>query len=80
MQVLDLKRGDTATITGLHKGPNQYRKRLLSMGLTPGTPFTVLHIAPMGDPIAISVRGITLSLRRQEANLLGIECLNNNKE
>ncbi|HXW60280.1 MAG TPA: FeoA family protein [Myxococcota bacterium] len=72
MQVLDLKIGDTVTITGFQPGANQYRKRLLAMGLTPGTPFRVLRIAPFGDPIAILVRGVMLSLRKVEANILKI--------
>ena len=77
MQVLDLQVGDIATITGFSQGAAPYRQRLLAMGLTPGTPFTVLHMAPLGDPIAILVRGITLSLRKTEATVLTIEKLNN---
>lgn len=73
MQVLDLKIGDTVKITGYQKGPASYRQRLLAMGLTPGTLIKVLRIAPFGDPISILVRGITLSLRKAEANILGIE-------
>ena len=73
MQVLDLKKGNQAQITHYKSGPFQYRQRLLSMGLTPGTLFKVLRIAPLGDPISILVRGITLSLRKSEANILGIK-------
>lgn len=73
MQVLDLKMGDTAKITCYQAGSTYYRQRLLAMGLTPGTLFQVLRIAPLGDPISILVRGITLSLRKAEANILGIE-------
>ena len=78
LQMLDLKIGDTVTITGFQAGPSQYRKRLLAMGLTPGTPFRVLRIAPFGDPIAILVRGIMLCLRKVEANMLTINPLINN--
>jgi ferrous iron transport protein A len=77
MQVLDLKIGDTVTITGFQAGPSQYRQRLLAMGLTPGTPFRVLRMAPFGDPIAILVRGITLCLRKSEANMLKINIASN---
>ena len=73
MQVLDLEMGDTAKITGYQTGSPYYRQRLLAMGLTPGTLFQVLRIAPLGDPISILVRGITLSLRKAEASILGIE-------
>jgi ferrous iron transport protein A len=42
-------------------------KRLMMMGLIPGTSFTVVRVAPLGDPIEIKVRGFNLSLRREEA-------------
>jgi ferrous iron transport protein A len=50
-----------------------YRQRLLSMGLTPGTEFLVTRVAPMGDPVEISLRGFSLSLRRDEAAMLLVE-------
>ncbi|WP_299489597.1 ferrous iron transport protein A [Acaryochloris sp. IP29b_bin.137] len=50
-----------------------YKKKLLAMGLTPGTEFTVTHIAPLGDPIEIKVRGFRLSLRQAEAALLIVQ-------
>lgn len=50
-----------------------YKKKLLAMGLTPGTEFTVTHIAPLGDPVEIKVRGFRLSLRRAEAALLMVQ-------
>ena len=43
------------------------------MGLTPGTEFTVIRVAPLGDPVEIQVRGFHLSLRKQEADTLIIE-------
>lgn len=43
------------------------------MGLTPGTVLTVHRLAPLGDPVEISVRGFSLSLRRHEADALDIE-------
>lgn len=42
-------------------------QRLMMLGLTPGTRFTVIRVAPLGDPIEIKVRGFSLSLRREEA-------------
>ena len=50
-----------------------YKKKLLAMGLTPGTEFTVTHIAPLGDPVEIKVRGFRLSLRQAEAALLIVQ-------
>lgn len=73
MRVSDLSIGSTVRITGLAPGNLAYRQRLLAMGLLPGTSFTVSRIAPLGDPIEILVRGIALSLRKDEAKLLQIE-------
>lgn len=73
MQVIELKRGQTVKVVSLGKGESTYRKRLIAMGLIPGTAFTVLRIAPLGDPIEIQVRGFALSLRKEEANILHIE-------
>lgn len=50
-----------------------YKKKLLAMGLTPGTEFAVTHIAPLGDPVEIKIRGFRLSLRRAEAALLMVQ-------
>lgn len=52
-----------------------YKKKLLAMGLTPGTEFTVTRVAPLGDPIEILVRGFKLSLRKDEAEALVVEAL-----
>ena len=43
------------------------------MGLLPGTEFIVSHIAPLGDPVEITVRGFSLSLRKGEASILTVE-------
>ncbi len=47
--------------------------RLMELGLTPGTEFTVTKIAPLGDPIEISVRGTRLCLRRDETQEITVE-------
>lgn len=52
-----------------------YKKKLLAMGLTPGTEFTVTRVAPLGDPVEILVRGFKLSLRKDEAAALLVEAL-----
>lgn len=73
MQFSDLKVGNKARIIAFAGGDKVYRQRLISMGLLPGTEFEVTRMAPLGDPIEISVRGFALSLRKHEANLLKIE-------
>ena len=52
-----------------------YRNRLMALGLTPGTEFEVQHLAPLGDPVQIRVRGFHLSLRRHEAGAMEVELL-----
>ncbi len=69
----DMSIGEKAKVIGLQKGNKGYRKKLLAMGLTPGTEFSIIRFAPMGDPVEISVRGFALSLRRDEAAALLIE-------
>ncbi len=65
--------GDLATITGFVPAGKAYRKRLLAMGLTPGTQFSVTRFAPMGDPVEIKLRGFALTLRKDEAASLMLE-------
>ena len=56
-----------------NRSQKAYKKKLLAMGLTPGTEFTVTRVAPLGDPIEILVRGFKLSLRKDEAAALIVE-------
>lgn len=49
--------------------------RLMELGLTPGTEFTVVKVAPLGDPIEIDLRGFKLCLRRREARGFELERL-----
>lgn len=72
MQVSELSVGQKARILALGRGNQAYRQRLIAMGLLPGTEFTVVRMAPLGDPIEIHVRGAALSLRKHEANILQI--------
>lgn len=67
--------GDSGRILGFDNSGKAYRKRLLAMGLTPKTEFTVTRFAPLGDPIEIKVRGFSLSLRKNEAAALIVEKL-----
>jgi len=67
--------GDQGKIVGFDKAGKAYRKKLLAMGLTPGTEFKVTRFAPLGDPVEIKIRGFSLSLRKNEATVLLIEKL-----
>lgn len=54
-------------------GPRAFRRRLLEMGLVPGTEVKVVTVAPLGDPLQIEVRGGQWSLRRTEAAQIQVE-------
>ena len=73
LQFTHLKTGDFAKITRFNAAGKAYRKRLLAMGLTPGTLFSITRFAPLGDPIEIKLRGFSLTLRKAEAASLLIE-------
>ena len=62
-------------IIGFGKEHPENRRRLLTLGATPGTTFEVVRIAPLGDPIEIRVRGSFISVRRDEAMLVEVEKL-----
>ena len=69
----DLGIGSQARVVGFTGNNGAYRRKLLAMGLTKGTDLKVNRVAPLGDPIEITVRGFQLSLRRDEAVALMIE-------
>lgn len=69
----NLKIGDKVRINGYIEDHSTYRKKLLSMGLIPGTEFIFKRIAPLGDPIEIEIRGFSLILRRKEAKILKLK-------
>jgi Fe2+ transport system protein FeoA len=64
--------GHSATVRSV-AGPRAFRRRLLEMGLVPGTEVAVVTIAPLGDPLRIEVRGGQWSIRRAEAAQIEIE-------
>lgn len=69
----DLQVGNLAKVVGYDKSNTTYRRKLLAMGLTKDTNLSVNRVAPLGDPIEITVRGFQLSLRRDEATALLVE-------
>ena len=72
----DLTVGQRGRVLGFQQTAQAYKRKLLAMGLTPGTEFTVVRYAPLGDPIEILVRGFHLTLRQDEAAALQIEEIN----
>lgn len=73
VQLSEMKVGSKGRIIKVNWGEKVYRQRLISMGLIPGTEFLVSRIAPLLDPVEITVRGFALSLRKEEAGILQIE-------
>lgn len=63
--------GATVTVVKLH-GEGAIRRRIMDMGITRGTELTVRKVAPLGDPIEITVRGFELSLRKSDAGLIEV--------
>jgi ferrous iron transport protein A len=75
MNIQELHIGDQAEIVSLDKQDPVIRQKLLALGLIPGTPFTLVRKAPLGDPIQISVRNFSLMLRQNEAKILVVKKL-----
>ena len=64
--------GDTVTVVKLH-GEGAVKRRIMDMGITKHTPVYVRKVAPLGDPVEITVRGYELSLRKADAELIEVE-------
>ena len=75
MMLKQLAVGDRAKVCGFVEKGGPYRRKLLAMGLTPGTEVQVMRVAPMGDPVELRIRGFALTLRKDEADALTVEKL-----
>lgn len=67
----EVKVGESARVVKLH-GEGAVRKRLMDMGITKGAEVLVRKVAPLGDPMEITVRGYELSVRKEDAKLIEI--------
>lgn len=73
MQTLrQAKIGETVTVVKLH-GEGAVKRRIMDMGITKGAGVYVRKVAPLGDPIEVTVRGYELSLRRADAEMIEVE-------
>ena len=68
----EVKVGETATVVKLH-GEGATKRRIMGMGLTKGTEVYIRKVAPLGDPVEITIRGYELSIRKADAELIEIE-------
>lgn len=66
------KVGDTARVVRLH-GEGAVKRRIMDMGITRGAAVYVRKVAPLGDPIEVTVRGYELSVRRADCEMVEIE-------
>jgi ferrous iron transport protein A len=73
MRLREIAVGAKGRVIGYEPTNRSYKRRLLSMGLTPGTEFKIIRHAPLGDPTEIKLRGFSLTLRKDEADALCIE-------
>ena len=67
-----IKIGGTAKVVKIH-GEGAIRRRIMDMGITRGVEIKVIKVAPLGDPLEITVRGYELSLRKSDAAMIEVE-------
>ena len=68
----DVSIGQTVKVVKLH-GDGAVKRRIMDMGLTKGTEVFVRKVAPLGDPVELTVRGYELSLRKADAEMIEVE-------
>ena len=66
------KCGETVTVTRLG-GEGALKRRIMDMGITKGTSIFVRKVAPLGDPVEITVRGYELSIRKGDAEMIEVQ-------
>ena len=68
----DIKIGKSAKVVKLH-GEGALRRRIMDMGITKGVEIRVRKVAPLGDPLELTVRGYELTLRKADAEIIEVE-------
>lgn len=68
----NVKIGDTVKVVKLH-GEGAVKRRIMDMGITRGVEVYVRKVAPLGDPVEVTVRGYELSLRKADAEMIEVE-------
>ena len=67
----DIKCGETVSVVKLH-GEGAVKRRMMDMGITKGTAIFMRKVAPLGDPVEVTVRGYELSLRKADAGMVEV--------
>ncbi len=68
----DISVGETAKVVKIN-GEGKVKRRIMDMGITKGVEIYVRKVAPLGDPIEVTVRGYELSLRKDDAEMIEME-------
>lgn len=72
MTLRDVKVDQTVSVVKLH-GEGPTKRRIMDMGITKGTSIYVRKVAPLGDPVEVTVRGYELSLRKADAEMIEVK-------
>ncbi|HIU68374.1 MAG: ferrous iron transport protein A [Clostridiales bacterium] len=72
MTLGEAKVGSTVTVVKI-EGDSAYKRRIMDMGLTKGTEIYIRKVAPLGDPVEITVRGYELSVRKNDAQCVEVK-------
>ena len=72
MTLGDAAVGSTVVVTKI-SGDGAYKRRIMDMGITKGSQLYIRKVAPLGDPIEVTVRGYELSLRKADAEMIEVE-------
>lgn len=72
MTLKDAKIGQTVTVTKI-TGEGAVKRRIMDMGITKGVEVYVRKVAPLGDPVEVTVRGYELSLRKADAEMIEVQ-------
>lgn len=72
MTLSDVKIGDTVKVTKIN-GTGAIKRRVMDMGVTKGVEIYVRKVAPLGDPVEVTLRGYELSIRKEDAKIIEVE-------
>ena len=72
MTLVDAKVGSTVVVTKI-EGDSAYKRRIMDMGITKGSELYIRKVAPLGDPVEITVRGYELSVRKDDAQCVQVK-------
>ena len=68
----EVKSGETVTVVTLN-GEGAVKRRIMDMGITKGCSVYIRKVAPLGDPVEVTVRGYELSVRKEDAQMVEVE-------